>query len=117
MNPDGPIKLVSELLDLPLIDSDGAYCGIVDDVELTGRPGKPLTVKALLVGPGGYAGRLPHWAMMLVRMIVGDRLTRVPFGQVRTIGPAVRLNASGKELGLKVIEDRVGRWIPRKGAF
>jgi len=26
MSPDGPIKLVSELLDLPLIDSDGKYC-------------------------------------------------------------------------------------------
>jgi len=117
MNPKGPVKLVSELLDLPLIDSDGVYCGIVDDIELTGRAGKPLTVKALLVGPGGYAGRLPPWAMTLVRMIVGDRLTRVPFDQVRTIGPAVRLKASGKKLGLQVIEDRVERWIPRKGAL
>src|SRR5205085_1945545 len=56
MKPDGRIKLVSELLDLPLIDSEGKYCGIVDDVELTG---KAAELTALLVGPGAYAGRLP----------------------------------------------------------
>ena len=39
MTPDSPIKLVSELLDLPLYDSEGKYCGIVDDVELDGAPG------------------------------------------------------------------------------
>ena len=46
MKPGSPIKLVSELLDLPLYDSDGKYCGIVDDVELDGAPGKALTLKA-----------------------------------------------------------------------
>ena len=34
------LKLVSQLLDLPIIDKDERYCGIVDDVELTGGPGK-----------------------------------------------------------------------------
>ena len=52
MTPDGPLKLVSDLLDLPLIDSEGCYCGIVDDVEFSGAPGKALNVEALLVGPG-----------------------------------------------------------------
>ena len=69
MKPDGPIKLVSELLDLPLIDSDGKYCGIVDDVELSGGPGKELQAQSV-------AGRarapmtagLPRWAMWLVRI-------------------------------------------------
>ena len=65
MKPDGALKLVSELLDLPLIDSDGRYCGIVDDVELSGSAGKELKLKALLVGPGAYAGRLPRWAMAI----------------------------------------------------
>jgi sporulation protein YlmC with PRC-barrel domain len=40
MKPSDRIKLVSQLLDLPLIDSDGNYCGIVDDIELDGGPGK-----------------------------------------------------------------------------
>jgi sporulation protein YlmC with PRC-barrel domain len=52
MTPDSSIKLVSELLDLPLYDNEGKYCGIVDDVELSGGPGKDLKLKAVLVGPG-----------------------------------------------------------------
>ena len=31
MKPDGALKLVSELLDLPLYDNEGKYCGIVDE--------------------------------------------------------------------------------------
>ena len=49
MTPDSPIKLVSELLDLPLYDSEEKYCGIVDDIELSGGPGKDLKLKALLL--------------------------------------------------------------------
>ena len=117
MTPDGALKLVSELLDLPLIDRDGKYCGIVDDVEFRGRPGRSLEVKALLVGPGAYAGRLPAWAMWLVRGTAGNRIVRVPFERVVTIGSAVYLDGSAKDLGLHRSEERAGRWIPRAGAL
>jgi sporulation protein YlmC with PRC-barrel domain len=117
MTPDSPIKLVSELLDLPLIDSEGKYCGIVDDVELSGGPGKELKLKALLVGPGAYSGRLPHWAQWLVQSLAGDRLTRIPMEKIRTIGAAVMLECPGRDLGLHRTEQEVGRWIPRKGAM
>lgn len=117
MTPEGPIKLVSELLDLPLLDNEGKYCGIVDDVEFTGAPGKPLKIKALLVGPGAYRGRLPSWAMTLVIMIVGDHVSRVPLDKVGTIGPAVRLKYTAKDLGIDKSESKAGRWIPRKGAL
>lgn len=117
MRPDGPIKLVSELLDLPLLDKDGKYCGIVDNVEFTGAPGKPLKVKALLVGPGAYSGRLPGWAMKLVSAIVGDHVARVPFDKIETIGAAVRLKYAARELGLDRSEVKAGQWIPRKGAY
>ena len=75
MTPDSPLQLVSELLDLPLFDVEGKYCGIVDDIEMSGGPGKELKLKALLVGPGAYEGRMPRWAMWLVRRAAGDRLT------------------------------------------
>jgi sporulation protein YlmC with PRC-barrel domain len=117
MTPDSPIKLVSELLDLPLIDSEGKYCGVVDDVELSGGPGKELKLKALLAGPGAYAARLPGWAMLVARLIAGDRLVRIPMEQVRTIGTAVMLECPGRDLGLHRTEQRVGRWIPQKGAL
>jgi sporulation protein YlmC with PRC-barrel domain len=117
MSPDGAIKLVSELLDLPLIDSDGKFCGIVDDVELAGSPGKALTIKAILAGPGAYAGRMPRWALGLVRLVAGNRITRVPWAKVRSIGSAVQLDCPANALGLDKSENRAGRWIPRKGAL
>ena len=117
MKPDSLIKLVSELLDLPLYDVEGKYCGIVDDVELTGGPGKELKLKALLIGPGAYKGRLPGWAMWLVRKIAGDRVTRVPMDKVHSIGAAVHLECSGGQLGLLQSERRAAEWIPHRGAL
>ena len=117
MTPDSLIKLVSELLDLPLYDTEGKYCGIVDDVELSGGPGKDLRLKALLVGPGAYSGRLPSWAMWLVRLVAGDRITRVPMDKVRTIGTAVQLECPGRDLGLHKSETAAGKWIPHGGAL
>jgi len=74
----GPIKLVSALLDLPIVDREGRSCGIVDDVELSGSGGKECRIKALLVGPGAYQGRMPRWMFAIVRVIAGDRMTRIP---------------------------------------
>jgi sporulation protein YlmC with PRC-barrel domain len=117
MKPDGSIKLVSQLLDLPLIDRDGNYCGIVDDVELKGSAGKATRLAALLVGPGAYQGRLPGWAMWLVRKVAGDRITRVPIDKVETIDSAVQLKTRAETLGLHKSEDAAAAWIPRKGAM
>jgi sporulation protein YlmC with PRC-barrel domain len=121
MKPDSLIKLVSELLDLPLYDVEGKYCGIVDDVELGGGPGKDLKLTALLVGPGAYAPRLPGWAMWTIRKIAGDRITRVitrvPMEKVHSIGAAVHLECSGWDLGLHKSERRAAQWVPHEGAL
>ena len=117
MKPDSPIKLVSELLDLPLLDVDGQYCGVVDDVDLAGEAGKPLRLKALLVGPGAYSGRLPSWARWFVTKIAGERITRVPLDKVRNIHTVVHLDCRAGELGLDKSERAAGRWIPQKGAL
>jgi len=117
MKPGSPIKLVSELLDLPLYDSDGKFSGIVDDVELEGAPGKALRLKALLVGPGAYSGRLPQWAMRPVKRIAGERITRVPMDRIRNIHDAVNLDCPGSALGLHKSEKAAARWLPRKGAL
>ncbi|HET8749679.1 MAG TPA: hypothetical protein VFM42_02955 [Sphingomicrobium sp.] len=117
MNPSDSIKLVSQLLDLPIIDKDGNYSGIVDDIELAGSAGKETRLAALLVGPGAYEGRMPRWAMWLVRRLVGDRITRVPIEKVASIKSTVHLNASAEKLGLHKSEDAARRWIPRAGAM
>ena len=51
MKPGDPIKLVAELLDLPIMDKDGRYCGIVDDVELSGNAGKEMRLTRCWSGP------------------------------------------------------------------
>jgi len=117
MRPDSPIKLVSELLDLPLLDVEGNYCGVVDDVELKRGPGKDLELKALLVGPGAYRTRLPRWVMWFVTKLAGDRITRVPMDKVRSISSAVHLECVGRDLGLHKSETAAGKWLPRSGAL
>jgi hypothetical protein len=117
MKPSGPIKLVSQLIDLPLIDKDERWCGVVDDVEFDGAPGKAMTIKALLVGPGAYEGRMPAWLYWLVRKISGDRVSRVPLDEIETISAAVHLKCPAEKVGLHKVEDRVRGWIPRIGAM
>jgi len=117
MRPIGTIKLVGQMLDLPLVDKDERWCGIVDDVEFDGRPGGPVRLKALLVGPGAYRGRLPNWAYWLVTRIGGDRISGVPWSEIETITAAVHLKCPAEKVGLHVVEDRVRAWIPRKGAL
>ena len=111
------MKLVAELLDLPIQDKDGRYCGIVDDVELAGSAGKQMRLAALLVGPGAYEGRMPSWLYWLVRKIAGDRIARVPIDKVDQIHTVVKLNCAAKDVQLHVVEDRVRGWIPRWGAL
>jgi hypothetical protein len=117
MKISDPIKLVSQLIDLPLIDKDDRWCGIVDDVELDGGAGKETRVSALLVGPGAYQGRLPKWAYWLVTRICGDRISRVSVSEIDTISAAVHLKCPAEKVGLHVVEDGVRRWIPRRAAL
>jgi len=116
MTPADEIQLVGGLLDLPMLDCDGRYCGIVDDVEFADAPGAPR-VTALLVGPGAYRGRLPGWAFAVIRRLVGAHITRVPWSAVKTIASAVELRVSAEMLGLHACEDRAGRLLPRGGAL
>ena len=111
------IKMVSQLLDLPIVDEDERSCGIVDDIELSGSAGKALRVEALLVGPGAYQGRMPAWLYWLTRKIAGDRMVRVPAGEVAEIGAVVKLKSKAEPLGLHEVEDKVRAWIPRRGAL
>jgi hypothetical protein len=117
MKPSGPLKLIGGLLDLPIVDCHGDYCGIVDDVEFDeSGPGAPRVV-ALLVGPGAYRGRLPHWAFKLIGIIAGPRMTKISWREVANIHAAVQLASDGHVLGLKRSEDRAGHYIPRGGAL
>lgn len=117
MNVSDPIKLVSQLIDLPIIDKDERWCGIVDDIELEGGARKAMRLKALLVGPGAYQGRMPRWMFWVTRKIAGDRMARVPTNEIIEIGAVVKLRSRAEKLGLHVAEDQVRAWIPHVGAM
>lgn len=117
MKPTGPIKLVAELLDLPIQDKDGRWCGVVDDVELSGSGGKEARLAALLVGPGAYSGRMPEWLFAISRLVLGDELVRVPIAEVETIGSSVRLKCAATKLKLGSGDEKARAWIPKWGAL
>jgi sporulation protein YlmC with PRC-barrel domain len=117
MNLKDPVKLVSQLLDLPVIDMKERWCGIVDDVELEGSAGKVMRVKALLIGPGAYEGRIPAWMFWITRKIAGEHMVRVPAAEIIEIGSVVKLKSEAEKLSLRVAENRVRSWIPRVGAM
>ena len=117
MKPTDKLKLVSQLIDLPLVDKDDRWCGVVDDVELDGRAGEEMRIRALLVGPGAYKGRMPGWLFWLVEKLAGNRMARVPIDQIDHISSAVHLKCPAEKVGLHVVEDKVRAWIPRGGAM
>jgi sporulation protein YlmC with PRC-barrel domain len=113
----GRLKLVSGVRDLQIVDADGIHCGIADDIELEGKPGGPLRVKALVVGPGGYAKRLPHWWMAAVRLVAGDGVVRVPWEEVESVTSVIRLASPAAKLGLNRAEGKAGRFLPPIGGL
>ena len=117
MRPSDPIKLVAELLDLPIQDKDGRWCGVVDDVEISGSAGKEARIAALLVGPGAYEGRMPHWLFAVSRKLIGEGVVRVPIADVETIGSSVQLKCAAAKLKLGAGDDEARRWIPQRGAL
>jgi len=117
MKPGDPIKLVSQLLDLPLLDKNERWCGVVDDVEFEGGVGKDARLKALLVGTGAYQARMPGFLFWLVDKIAGNRIVRVPVAEIERIASAVHLKCKAEKVGLHRTEDKIRAWIPRKGAL
>jgi hypothetical protein len=113
MKADGSLKLLAEVRDLQIVDVDGLHCGVCDDVELEGGPGRPLRVKALLVGPGAYEGRVPGWVFALVKRLAGGRMTRVPWSAVDRVTGRIFLKVTGESLGLRVVEDRLARKLAK----
>jgi sporulation protein YlmC with PRC-barrel domain len=111
------LRLLTEVRDLQILDSRMHDCGIVDDVELEGGPGEGLRVKALLVGPGAYRGRLPRWAMALVRLVAGDRCVAVPWDEIEEVTAIVWLKEPAESYGLNVAEHRARRMLPGIGGM
>jgi len=102
-----------ELLDHEVVDSEGTPCGIVDDVELAGEPGRPLRAVALLVGPGTIAERLVWPFNALVRRIFGRTHARVPWSEVHEVAERIALRGTAQAYRLGERDRRWGRVVAR----
>ena len=117
MKPTGRLHLIGEVRDLQIVDSEKENCGIADEIELEGKPGGKLRIKAILVGPGAYRNRLPGWMAWLVRLIAGDGLVRIPWEEVESIGSVVRLRCPAAKLGLSRADRRLKSRMPKLGVL
>jgi sporulation protein YlmC with PRC-barrel domain len=105
MSTTKSIRVFAELRDLEILDSDDELCGIADDIEFEGAPPR---VKAILVGPGALAPRLPRWLRPLVRLVAGEGVVRVPWTAVDHVTSRITLTQGAEALGLADVDRRLG---------
>ncbi|HEX6707121.1 MAG TPA: hypothetical protein VF169_20355 [Albitalea sp.] len=106
------VDLLRELLDHELVDADGESCGMVDDIEFE-HTDRGLQVRALLVGTGAWAPRLPALLGVAVLALLGRARVRVPWDEVIEISETIRLRSKASQLGLGRLDRKVGRWLAR----
>lgn len=109
-------QLGLDLLDHQIVDSDGMDCGNVDDLELEGGAEGEWRVSALLVGPGAWPERLGGVSGRVARAVVrrvlsGDGMVRVPFGEVAEMGATIVLAHRRAHYGLDRPDQRVARFL------
>jgi sporulation protein YlmC with PRC-barrel domain len=97
---NGFFDLAGQVLDHELVDANDYPCGQVDDLELEGDPGKTLSVKAILVGPGARIPRLPRFCHAIGKKLFGNEIVRVPWQEVEAITPKLKLKSTALALGL-----------------
>jgi hypothetical protein len=107
------VDVYRQVLDHALYDSDECLCGTVDDLEVSGAPGGPLRITAMLVGPGAWAPRLPALFARLAAWLFGTRCTRVPWDEVAELGEMIRLRSRAAALGLSTEDRKLGLRIAR----
>jgi hypothetical protein len=107
------LNLVDHVLDHAIVDANDIPCGVVDDLELSGKVGEPLHVTALLVGPGAWAPRLPRLFAWMAARVFGTQRVRVPWTEVDTIAERVKLKSTAGALGLGKLDRKAGRWLAR----
>lgn len=105
--------LAGEVLDHTVFDSNERPCGKVDDIEIEGSVGQPLRVNSILIGPGGWAARLPRLIGPMVMHAFGAGVTVVPWEQIDEISPKVKLRVTAETLGLDKSEKKAAQLLAR----
>jgi hypothetical protein len=105
------LDFVRQVLDHEVVDVNNFPCGMVDDLEIEGSPGKQLKVTAILVGVGAWSDRLPGLFRFVAQKLFGSQRTRVPWEQVLLITERVKLKSRASELGLGKADRKAEKWI------
>jgi hypothetical protein len=100
------------VLDQELVDVEGGSCGRIDDLELDGRPGEPLWLRAIVVGPATWGARAGRFGSLAARLYPGDEVL-VPWSEVEEVTQVVKLRKRDSELGLGEGDERARRWLSR----
>lgn len=103
------------LLDHQIVDCDGKMAGNVDDLELTlSEDGGPPICTAILSGPGALGnrvgGKLGRWIESVhqrLHHLTEPGPSRISFGVVKRIGPAIELSVPKRDLDISTFEDWV----------
>jgi hypothetical protein len=106
------LDLAYRLLDLDLVDSDGRRCGKVDDLEITGRPGEPAYVVAVIAGPGAMPARFVRRLRGLAARLIRGGKTRVAWKGVADFDSTVELTSTAAQLGLARGDRDLARIMP-----
>jgi hypothetical protein len=109
----GKLDLGLDILDHQLADADGRLCGKVDDLELDGAPGKPVTVAAILTGAGALANRLPRRLRPIGRKLLGKGMIKVPLSEVREMDVVIKLKQSADHYRVGRGDSLAARWLSR----
>jgi len=112
------LEMARQVLDRQVVDANNVPCGKVDDLQLEGGAGKQLKIKAILIGHGAAADRLPELAKLILRKVMGKRTVPVPWKEVAVITNRIKLRKTAAELkldesrsaALKIISALPGAW-------
>jgi len=106
------LDIARQVLDRQLIDSNNVPCGKVDDLEIEVE-GEAMKVKAILVGRGVRARRLPALLRLIAEKTAGGKAVRVPWEQVEVITSQIKLKSRADELGLNKTEREAAVWVSK----
>jgi sporulation protein YlmC with PRC-barrel domain len=105
------LDIVRQVLDRQVVDANFVHCGRVDDLEITGKT--KLKVTALLVGNGAASDRLPELLKAASKYLFGDKVTKIPWSEIKVIKDVIQLNSTAEELGLEERKGSAYRFISK----
>lgn len=110
------VHLVREVLDKQLLDVTGQNAGKVDGIVLETRPGEPMVVRYIEVGPITVARRINRrfgdWVARLDAHLGEGRGApiRFPFARVQLESVSLRLDVKADSTPIMAFQ----RWLRRK---